>query len=503
VERERPRNSYQEFRPGQTLDFNLQATFPDSERTTPKSVVIEKVEGGGFFGKVLIPKDQPFVIKTSLPDAPHHLARTAYWGFREFPTRVDKTSAKLEHVGTRIIHNVLAFLTEGRFYSPNSLGYTMLSTGYAQVVEKMEGRVPRYESSQNEYSLFRDAQEKLTKLGFELGLEQVGQIHEGNLLGMGNLWIDPKSGSFIWLDTIPAIPHNGPFILFKFHKNIRDVLGEGKSTFNRIHTNRLLDVVRKNSHLFPGETIDGIEKDIQLYEKLWLEKKDTSRDFEPFFSALGQVSTDMVKAFPKLGKKGALALVSSARIVFDPIYRDKIILSGAEKARKKGIITEEEYNNALKAIEGIEHNPKEKKLMLGVYAYYFAVGRASQIIQLSIIASSLSENFLLGAVGAFAFDNIAPPIARRLGTLFIGKVRGVDLRAAAAVASVPFVPFLSYVAAAPLQKLVSSASKSELIWHYKVRELIASVCGYGSQAEGAVYNKLGKKIENLGSKTSR
>lgn len=131
-------NLYQEYSPGDQISFPLHTLQSDGNIiTSERSITIEDIRGGGFFGKVIIPRDENFVIKTSLPDPWHHLWRIVNWNFREFPAQSEEKSAKLEHLATRLIHNVLPVISNGRFYSPDSYGYTRLAPGYAQVVEKL------------------------------------------------------------------------------------------------------------------------------------------------------------------------------------------------------------------------------------------------------------------------------------------------------------------------------------------------------------------------------
>jgi len=58
MERDKSRNRYKEFQPGDKLNFVLKSIRSDGVLVTEeKSIVIENIAGGGFFGKVLIPQD--------------------------------------------------------------------------------------------------------------------------------------------------------------------------------------------------------------------------------------------------------------------------------------------------------------------------------------------------------------------------------------------------------------------------------------------------------------
>ncbi|MBI4100362.1 hypothetical protein HY439_01340 [Candidatus Microgenomates bacterium] len=229
------KNPYGEYLTGDEIKFSLQTLQSDgSLRSCDQRIVIRDVRGGGFFGRVIIPEDGGYVIKTSCPDSWHHLWREVNWDFKPFPARVFEIDAQLEHLSTRLIHQVLPRLSGGKFRSPDSFGYTDLPNGFAQVVEKMEGRGPRFDLPKNEFLEFRQAQEELTDLALRLGLEQAGQIHPENPFGMANLWKEKDGHGFIWLDTIPAIPHNGwikPFFHFKFHKKNAAVVCSEKNYF--------------------------------------------------------------------------------------------------------------------------------------------------------------------------------------------------------------------------------------------------------------------------------
>lgn len=495
MEKERSVNPYREFKEGQTLDFNLITILPHCERLTPKTIVIDKVKSGGFFGKVLIPKNEDYIIKTSLPDPLKHLARTLYWGLRQFPTQHNETSAKLEHIATRLIHKVLPTLTNGRFYAPDSLGYTKLLTGYAQVLEKMEGRPPRFDLPENEIKLFQDSQKELTKLALELGFEHAGQIHPDNPFGLANLWFDQKRGVFVWLDTIPAMQHRGPF---KFHREIRKEFKEDKPTFNKIHTDRFSETLRRYRYLFSYEEYKDIEDNLELYRRLSTEDKTTKRTPSDAFNASYELMADAGDFFLHLPKKTVSAAVSPVRVIFNKDYRDNVTISGVKKAQEQGIIGQREMDEAIDLIKETEKDPVRKLIMITLYGYYFTVGRTSDLIAASIVYNGYqSDDFFMGLIKAFAFDTLYPALMRRVGTMAIGGITRTELSTAANVASVPWIPGSAY-SAVPAQIAISSAKKSELIWHYRVREQIANLTGYGTQLEATVWNKVGKRLESIG-----
>lgn len=268
----RPHHYYWEYRKGQQINFTLNTLQPDGSLDSRyETATIDKDFGGGFAGKVLRLQNSDYVLKTTLPDSWHHFWRIVNSGPGPFPDQIDESSSQLTHLATRLIHNSLQYLSGGKYYSPNSLGYTQLKTGFAQAVEQIDARGPRYDVPEDEFREFRQAQRELLDLGLRLGLEQVGQIHPDNPFGMANIWKDEKDNRWVWLDTIPAIPHNGwiwPFYNFKFHKDIRGYFNSQEATFNKIHTDIFRSEISANRHLFPHEIFENMMADLDMYDKL-------------------------------------------------------------------------------------------------------------------------------------------------------------------------------------------------------------------------------------------
>ncbi|MCJ7739846.1 hypothetical protein MUP32_00830, partial [Candidatus Microgenomates bacterium] len=339
---------YHEYLPGDTLLFPL-CTFDGQNRiqVETKSVVIEDIRGGGFFGQVLIPGKEDFVVKTSLPDPWHHFWRTVNWDFRDIPARDDETQTQLTHLAVKLIHDVLPIVSNNRFYSPDSLGYTRLATGFAQVVEKLDGRGPRFDLSTNEYDRFRQAQSQLRRIAYSLGLEHVGQIHPDNPFAMANLWFDEKNKQFIWLDTIPAIPHKGwiwPFFNYPFHQKIRDHFDMKEPTFDRIHTDRFRMTIKQwESNFDPGQYAK-IMANLELYDEL--QKRSQRIPEEPQYdTAIRELWASLINFCSERSVYKLLAepVFRNEKLAFlrdlyhDPVYRvtwvnNNFILAGIEKA---------------------------------------------------------------------------------------------------------------------------------------------------------------------------
>lgn len=519
-------NLYDEYLPGDRVLFPL-CTVDRSGNTIHTaniSIIIENVMGGGFFGRVLIPKDENFVIKTSLPDPWHHLWRIINWDFTDLPTRVDESKVKLGHLATKLIHDVLPVVSQGRFYSPDSYGYTKLATGYASVMEKIEGRGPRFDLPKDEYEQFRLAQRELTEIGFGLGLEHVGQIHPDNPFAMANLWYDEPNKKWLWLDTTPAILHTGwvwPFFYFKFHNDIRKEFHEDKPTFNRIHTDRFRETINRLRNYFETEQYEKIMGDLSLYEKLLFEKEkitqgNSKKNYGAAASAFGETGKDIFTerfiykflADPSFRREKLQTLI---RIAKDPIFRvfwvnKNFILSGIERARKEGIITEVELQNAWREVATVEQitpdSPKNRKFYTSLQLYYIVTGQIINAIEASSYLSAIfSENPVANiSLGVF-MGWVFPSIFRPSTTLLIGKLNNADLRAAATVSAIPKLGSYTGVIA---QIAVDGGSKTKQVWHYTVRNIIAALSkikpegGWGTQLEAELWNKLGKRLETLG-----
>ncbi|MBI3366478.1 hypothetical protein HY041_02525 [Candidatus Roizmanbacteria bacterium] len=509
-------NDYHFFQEGAVLPLTLMRLNTDGQkRISPQETIkIKEIKSGGFNGKVLIPETGDFVIKTTLPDPWHHLWRTINWDLEQFPGQHEEVMAQIEHVAGRIIHTALPILTQGKFYSPNSLGYTLLPTGYAQIVEKMVGRPPRYDTKRNEFNEFRKAQEELTKLAFDLGLEQVGQIHDKNIYGMANLWFDNQNNRWIWLDTIPAIPHRGfvyPFYRFKFHQEIRDRLNNGKLTFNTIHTDKFLQYISEHRELFPDETFDQLTQDLALYElksRQYAIEAKHRRSIDTTARALTATIQDNW-TFPfklpfKIIKK---AVIDPARIVFDKNYRVAPIIKRMNDAYGRGLVTSEELERSMEAIRLYQsENGKysyDNKVLTALLATYVIGSMAVNLLQAGIAGNVLfGGQDLVSAIESF-IGLQAVPFLFRPGTAYvIGKLTKTDLRAAM---SVSWVPTLGILYSVPAQVSAWTGSRSREIWHHTVRNFITRISslpifpygGLGSQFEGQLMQSVGKRIESL------
>lgn len=398
---------YNEFAPGMKVPFELKSLQQNGEIiTSQQSIIIEDLRGGGFFGKVIIPKEMDFVIKTSLPNPWRHFWRIVNWDFKLFPAQSDELSAQLEHLSTRVIHLVLPVLSGGKFYSPNSLGYTELSTGFAQVIEKVNGRGPRFDRTIDEYKLFRESQQELLQLGYSLGLEVIGQVHPDNPFGMANLWFDEQNNRLIWLDTIPAIRHTGwvkPFFYFRFHQDIRREFSQLEPTFNRIRTGRFRRKVDRSRYLFDKDSYNKLARYLDLYDRVWENRERTysteERQIGAAIRAFAQFGKDIL---PEVVKFPIRMLIDPIRLIYNDRFRTEFLLSGVEQARKYGLITEAEFQEANQAVFGYQINTPEDRrkyiILKAMLPYYFVTSRILDAIEMS---SGLGAIFAAVAVPSY------------------------------------------------------------------------------------------------------
>lgn len=534
------RSPYRQFKIGELLRFPLYTPNPDGTVSVrQEEAIIEAVKGGGFVGRVLILKDKPYAIKTSVPDAWHDLWRRINWGFRDFPSQVDELENKLNVVSSNLIADVLPSLTNGRFIAPHSFGYTRFPNQYVQVIEKMAGRPPRYDTQDNEFAEFQQAQEELTVIGLEIGLEHSAQVYKlgslTNPFGMANLWKNPECNQKIWLDTLPGIPHKGwvwPWYRFRFHHDVRNwfyyppKLGSQEITFNRIHTKRFLETISKRRHKFTDELYQQIFDNLHLYEQLWAEKQSQpipSRNFGGAALAVGNV---IVEQIPKPLNLVKNTITTPFKVIFNP---NRLALAGMEQAFQAGVIDQKELYDVKSNLSPDISAARtmaifyegyswflSKPAELIAYASILGVGieevKSLSIFELiSYAVNQLQDPDKAAALGlAFAGFKAYSGLVRRTGTHLIGSFHEADTSKARLLTMIPYVGDHS-----ALVFQAASSAKGEAgrkIWHYTFRNFVAGLSslpivfqdgGWGSEREGRFWIKGEKIVQQLQSLPKR
>ncbi len=528
------RSPYRQFRVGELLRFPLY--IPNLDRTVGviyEEATIEAIKGGGFFGRVLILKDKDYVLKTTVPDPWHDLWRRINWGFRDFPSQVDELENKLNVVSSNLIADVLPSLTNGRFIAPHSFGYTRFPNQYAQAIERMKGRPPRYDTQDNEFAEFQQAQEELTVIGLEIGLEHSAQVYKlgslTNPFGMANLWKNPECNQKIWLDTLPAIPHKGwiwPWYRFRFHHDVRNwfyytpELGSQEITFNRIHTKRFLETISKRRHKFTDELYQQIVDNLHLYEQLWAEKQSQptlSRNFGGVALATANVIAEQIPKPLNLAKK---IITTPFKIVFNP---NKLALAGVEQAAQAGVIDEKELSDIKSNLSSDISAARSMAILYEGYgwllskpveivSYATILGVGVEEIKnlgiLELVPYALHQlqdpNKALAVVLAFVGFKAYSGLVRHTGTHLIGRFHEADTSKARVLSMIPYIGDHS----ALVFQVASSArgETGEKIWHYTFRNFVAGLSstpiifqdgGWGSEREGRFWRQGEKTTQRL------
>jgi len=513
------RPPYGRFSKGDNLTLALHTMCPNgSLETQTYQVQVEAVRGGGFVGNVLFFDGLPFVVKTTTSDASHDLLRRVNWGVRDFPSQVREIQAQLDHLATDQISAVLSPITHGRYHAPRSYGYTLLDNGFGQGVERLYGRPPRYDNGADEFRRFREAQRELTEIAYRLGLEQVGQVHPDNPFAMANIWLKQNPNIWDWVDTLPAIPHNGwvwPLFYFRFHREIRNRFypDTHKVTFNRIHTDMFLQELRKHRGLFCEGDFRRIEERAEVYEGLW--------------QAAGWSAVDFGRSLIT-----GLAESTSApfRVVVDSNYRERVILSGVNRAFEAGVIGEGDLEDAHSLLRTASAEKgrgrfivrlRDGTIFAALYGYYFGSSLALKVPELGIYAAfgltdlldrivkldlsplTLQENWIeraLTVATIFSGFRILGGLNSYLATKLVGLITGKNLETAARIS---VIPGIGAHLAVPAQICIDAGSSGEGIWHWTVRNLVAKISkinpagGWGSELEGKTWKRIGKWFEGL------
>jgi len=497
---------------------------------------IEEIRGGGFFGKAMLFKDT--VIKTSEPDPWHKLWRHVNWGLTPFPSQSSELAAQLDVLAGKIIHESVSLATNGKVITPDSLGYADLDEiGYGQVLERMKGRGAHFNLAENENQEFQETRRNLWDLGVSLGIEQVAQIHPNNPFGKPNLWTT-DNGQMIWLDTLPAIKHTGwvwPAFNFKFHQDVREKIGGGEETFNTIHTERLRNVLPDrpeelsacldmyderlsefSQEMDQGKRILVIEDAVHRRMITPDQGKELMRSDMAYSAFLARsIIKPAMGAFSESISNTSIYRiftdkqfqVDTRRFIQDPIFRkqkfiENTILKGAREAHNLGLINDGEWQEALSVLSQTSMSPAELKKItstyVGLQAWFTISGEIINSISFPLMASSVvAENpGARLALGMFV-DWVVPPVVRAASVLATSLMTKQELNTALKVASLPKIGGYLAVSADMAKRF---GDRSEMIWHYTKRGLIASLSkvlrpwgGWNSDLEANLWEKL--KVE--------
>jgi hypothetical protein len=503
--------------PGES--FSTKALSPVKEPTLVGGIV-EDIRGGGFYGRVMLFEDE--VIKTSEPDSWHKLWRHVNWELSPFPPQSSKLAAELDFLSGRIINRIIPNLTEGKVITPDSIGYTNLNEiGFGQVLERVRGRGARFDMGVAESDLFATTRKSLTNLGESLGLEHVAQIHPDNPFGKPNIWTTAE-GQMIWLDVLPAIRHTGwvwPAFNFKFHRDVREKIGRGEETFNKIHTDKLRRFLREDAKsLFKPTEEDELETYLTMYEERLGEyvqeqgrgkrarviedavrrgiisdnkAKEIMQSNLAYASFLsGTVIQPAINAFKEVVDNTTIYRAFTdkqfqtdiGKFIQDPLFRQEkfiehTVLRGARNAYDLGLITQAEWEGAWDILTGSASSQAEVRKLtstyLGLQAWFTISSNIINSISIPVMASSVvAENpGARFALGLF-IDMVVPPLVRVASTLTTSLMTNQELKTATMVSAIPKLGGYMAVPADMAKKL---GKRSEMIWHYTKRGIIASL----------------------------
>lgn len=506
---------------------------------------LEDIRGGGFYGKVyLLPKE---VIKTAQPDPWHLLWRRINWKGQPFPSQSSELAAQLDYLGGSIIHQVIPKMTEGRVITPQPIGHLNLGRlGHAQVLERMRGRGIKFhpETNRNENEIFSQTRRELWEIGKTLGIEQAAQVHPGNSFGKQNLWTSDNNGQMIWLDTLPAIPHNDfiwPGFKFPFHQEVRAAMNSEQPTFNTIHTQKLREHLLGNRALITESEQDKLEFYLTHYEQTLerftqqmsenstrqlviqdalnrglinqskaktLERSSiayqlflTKTIIEPAFAAFSEFMRERGIYQLATNSEARKELIETLRS--PNLRRQKMLentsLRGMREAYNQGLISEQEWLSAWEALEGPLLGQKDSKKLattyIGLQTWYIVSSRLMNALSLSIGISALKDKNPLPKVALLVFvELVLPSIVRASSTALVSGLTKQELKAAIITSA---IPNLGGWMAVPADLAHRHGKRSEQIWHYTKRAIIASLSkvmrpwgGWNSDLEADLWEKL-------------
>ncbi len=296
---------------------------------------------------------------------------------------------------------------------------------------------------------------------------------------------------------------------YPFLYDVQDAFGQDTPTFNTIHTDFFFDALFEHSSLFNDNQIDDLLVLLDHYDnateeyEAWL-TEDPSVLFALDLHGRGEISDRKlekartgetalrVHRWKRLGsmalqtglekakglvardKEDASTLLKLGMFIQHPEYRTQVVLEktalrGMNRARREGLVDQEEYVLALNFLE-----PEDLKfytrLQLGDLATSYGVDIATAPIT---VAMSKYGGLSVAETAGFAaaFNTITPGAERLPATLAIGKIKGRDLTKMAFVSGIPKVGAYSAV---PIQisREYANESAGEAV-HYTARNIVA------------------------------
>ncbi len=510
---------------------------------------ITDIRRGGFYGKTML-FDDDIVLKTTQPDSLHQLGRRFNWNLGPFPPQALESAAQLDHLSAKIIHLILPAVTANYIISPDSYGYTHLGPlGFAQVLERVHGHGARFHVS-GENERLQNARRGLWELGVSLGLEHAAQIHPDNPFGKPNIWVADKDDRIIWLDMLPAIKHTGwvwPFywppshiFYFPFHEEVRQRFGERQPTFNHLHTQNLRAFLKKHQGEISSTVMDEISYYLVPYDLILPEYQREMEKGTKDLLIADALKRDLItrqeahhlqeshlaySAFlTKTIIEPVIGIVRESleenmlyrayfegefqqdivRFIQDPAFRrvriiENTILNGLREAYLLGLVSEEEWQDAWQVLENPPISREEAKKLLPTYLFletgYLASSTIFNVLEVGLYASAFfAENPISRAAAGFLVGWVLPPLLRVALTASTAAVTRQDLRYATIFSAVPKMAWATALSADLGHRF---GNRSELVWHYTKRWLIASLSkilrkwgGWNSNVEENLWNLL-------------
>jgi hypothetical protein len=513
---------------GQSLAFILNRVNPDGTLISfGQNVKIEKIIGTGFFGEVIFPEDKDFVIKTTTPSSPtKKLLRSANWQLEQFPSQINEDAAILDHLGTHLMHLALKKFSKGKLYSPESLGYTLLPNGYAQVLEKVSGRGPSFFGTYHEYVIFKENQKRAGELLYSLGFEQGSQIDADNPLGLPNFWFDKANKRWVVMDTLAAFqlkPTMG-LVAFKFHKKAQERFYPDDPhavPYNTVHTEILMDQMSKNKDLFTDEEYEEMISSIVIYREIKGRFDRTFANEKDFKDATKTAILAGKEIFEKLTVgigKGVVSKVAKIKPLLKgdvTEFQKNLLLFGVRKAAEKGHISQEQ-------LEELQANFQNKNLAdlkgpatkaTALATGYWGLSRMVNMAELGVYANLGYDVSIQGIGDLTKIMGYAPELmpyilaARIVGgavrfpfTKISETVTGSDLKVASRVS---WIPIIGDSLAVFGQFGADIGRDGALINHYNIRHLVSRISalhplgGEGTDHEAWLMRYLGRWMENL------